>query len=701
MFELQTPPDYYGQFIAPLQRQQALDMQQQQQNAELQQAKLQQAAYFQKIQQAQQYRQDAAEVIQNPSPEGYRALMLKYPEMHEGLKDAWSTASEQEKTRDVSAASQVYSALQNGRSDLALSLLKDRQTAMKNSGGDDKVTDSIIDMIESGDPAKIKQAQGIAGFVLANAVGPDKIGPTLDSLNGGQYTLGPGEARLDREGNVVATSPFLKGENGAIYEKNGTLPTDATPSSAAASGGMQASISHVLGNEGGYNPKDMNGSPTNFGINYKANAAVLQKMGITPANFKNMTKDQAIQVYASKYWPQSGAENLPANLQAPYFDVYIRNPGAAKRFLAQSNEDPQQFMQLADGYFTKLAKTNPAAAKYAKAWANRDAGNTAIASGATPMGATPDASAPAGYHVLIPGEAKDKIPSGYEPDPAHPGRIRPIPGGPQDTSSDNALTQYGIQPNETGPTVLAKLPANIASQVKALAEGRLPMPSSFALAKPYWQNMLQLTSQYDPTFDAASAPARKAAITAFTGNGKAAQTIGSVNRVANHLELLWKESNRLVGPDTGFGPLNTALATTGQAFQPADAKAYDTEVQFIAGELEKIARNSPGTVQGVNEIISNLSRKQSLPTRQAAIRAAVGIISGSVDPLKDQYNSAFTNGSARPNIPWVSPKAQQIYKKIGGVDLSLTNAGADTNNPSDATGGWVTLPSGLKVRRVQ
>jgi hypothetical protein len=247
------------------------------------------------------------------------------------------------------------------------------------------------------------------------------------------------------------------------------------------------------------------------------------------------------------------------------------------------------------------------------------------------------------------------------------------------------LGRYNIQPSETGPAVLAKLPASMASQVKALAEGRLPMPSSFALAKPYWQAMLQLTSQYDPSFDASSFPARKSAITAFTGMGKGAQVVSSVNRVANHLQLLWNESNKLAGPETGFGPLNTALAAAGQAFEPQDAKAYDTEVQFIAGELEKIARNSPGTVSGVDKIISNLSRKQSTETRQSAIRAAVGIISGAIDPLKDQYNSAFTNDSTRPRIPWVTPKAQQIYRDIGGVDTSLTGAGADTNAP--ASGG--------------
>jgi hypothetical protein len=49
---------------------------------------------------------------------------------------------------------------------------------------------------------------------------------------------------------------------------------------------------------------------------------------------KNLTRDQAKQIYHDKYWVPSGAENLPANLQTPYFDVYIRNPAFAKKALA-------------------------------------------------------------------------------------------------------------------------------------------------------------------------------------------------------------------------------------------------------------------------------------------------------------------------------------------------------------------------------
>jgi hypothetical protein len=218
-----------------------------------------------------------------------------------------------------------------------------------------------------------------------------------------------------------------------------------------------------------------------------------------------------------------------------------------------------------------------------------------------------------------------------------------------------------------------------------------------SLAKPYWQTVMQLVSQYDPTYDASSFPARKAAIQAFTGMGKGAQVVGSVNRVANHLQLLWNENQKLAGPNSGFGPLDTAMATVGQSFERPDAKAYDTAANFVAGELEKIARNSPGSESGVDRVIQNLDRHNSQATRQAAIKAAVDIISGAIDPLKDQYNSAFTNGTSRPNIPWVTPQAQKIFSTIGGTqgspDLSLTGSGADTNGTGGGRGNIVAVGS--------
>jgi hypothetical protein len=314
--------------------------------------------------------------------------MLKYPEMHDSLKDAWDSYGEGERQRDTSAASQVYAALANGQPEIAAKLLRDRKEALASAGQDDTLTDSLIDMVESGDPQKIKQAQGMAGYVLATAVGPDKIGTTLEALS--NYG-GGGE----RKGQVVgrAIGHYENGEfkvdyrdpDAPQYRELDVIGPDGQPHKAIVAvgggasaapatgtpGGFEHAVSTVLQNEGGYAPKDMNGKPVNFGINQGANPDL---------DVKNMTKDQAIQVYHDRYWVPSGAASLPANMQTPYFDVYVRNPKFAKKALADSGGDPQKFMDISSRYFQNLAK-KPGNEKYAKPYATRDANNLAMATG--------------------------------------------------------------------------------------------------------------------------------------------------------------------------------------------------------------------------------------------------------------------------------------------------------------------------------
>lgn len=664
--------------------------------SQVQQNQAQTAAIQQKQVRAQQFQQ--AFQASDGSPQAVSRLIMQFPEFAEQLKQGWDVSDKANHERDLTDLSEVYSAANGGNWTLAAKTAHARAEAERAAGRTDGNYDQVLDILDkaaAGDTQAQATAKTMMGSMIAAKTGPEHFASVYGALKGDVHVVPVGGIMVDDNGQTVAHSPLVQGADGSLYDYNsvmgGTAQTKGgDPSVAAPSGGFDNAVAFTLKHEGGYAPSDRNGAPVNFGINAKANPGV---------DVKNLTQEQARQIYHDKYWVPSGAENLPAAMQTPYFDTYVLNPKQAQKMLAKSDNDPVKFLQLRQNWLKGLEQSG----KYDKAWTNRTNDLMAMATSGEAGGSTaspgprvllPGKNSPDNYHVLTPDEVTAR---GL--DPAQQYQLNTQTGqvtglGKKDGASDDILAKYHIGNSETGATVLNKLPANLASQVKALSEGRLPMPSSFALAKPYWQNMLQLTAQYDPSFDAANAPARKAAITAFTGMGKGAQVVGSVNRVANHLNTLWEKSEKLAGPETGSGLLNKALATAGQSFEPADAKAYDTAVGFVAGELEKIARNSPGTEAGVERVISSLNRRNSKKTREEAIRTAVDIISGAIDPLKDQYNSAFTNGSTRPHIPWVTPKAQAVYKKINGADLSLTGSGADSNNASassSATGGAVRI----------
>ena len=83
-------------------------------------------------------------------------------------------------------------------------------------------------------------------------------------------------------------------------------------------------IDHVLESEGGYvNDKHDAGGETNLGISKKA---------YPDLDIKNLSVDQAKQIYYEDYWVPSKAEQLPNQLREVYFDMVVNfgRRGAAK-----------------------------------------------------------------------------------------------------------------------------------------------------------------------------------------------------------------------------------------------------------------------------------------------------------------------------------------------------------------------------------
>jgi lysozyme family protein len=80
-------------------------------------------------------------------------------------------------------------------------------------------------------------------------------------------------------------------------------------------------IENVIKHEGGYvnDPSDPGGE-TKYGISKKAYPKV---------DIKNLTLDDAIEIYKDDYWLPAKVERLPDKLQGQYFDMVV-NQGIAK-----------------------------------------------------------------------------------------------------------------------------------------------------------------------------------------------------------------------------------------------------------------------------------------------------------------------------------------------------------------------------------
>jgi hypothetical protein len=148
-------------------------MQRQQQEATLK------AQEQQRLQQ-QQMQADLAGLAANPTPAAIAQMSVRYPQLSEQFKRSHDMMSAEQQSGRIEHMTQVYAAAQNGRPDVAATLLKDRATAMRNSGNDkDAKAAETMAQWATDHPESFKTT---AGLMLSSAMGPDKFATTFATL---------------------------------------------------------------------------------------------------------------------------------------------------------------------------------------------------------------------------------------------------------------------------------------------------------------------------------------------------------------------------------------------------------------------------------------------------------------------------------------------------------------------------------------
>lgn len=94
----------------------------------------------------QQYADDLQSYLQNPTARAASAMMAKYPESQKALAASFDAYDKGQKEDIFKAGTQAYSAIQNGRPEIAMNILDDRIKAAENSGQD---TADLISLKES------------------------------------------------------------------------------------------------------------------------------------------------------------------------------------------------------------------------------------------------------------------------------------------------------------------------------------------------------------------------------------------------------------------------------------------------------------------------------------------------------------------------------------------------------------------------
>lgn len=99
--------------------------------------------------QVEQYSSDLQGTLANPTPQAFSALIAKYPKQREAFKDSWEILNKDQQDQQFGAGTQAYSAIQNGKPDVAVDIIDKQISAMENSGQDPKNLVRIKEAIQN------------------------------------------------------------------------------------------------------------------------------------------------------------------------------------------------------------------------------------------------------------------------------------------------------------------------------------------------------------------------------------------------------------------------------------------------------------------------------------------------------------------------------------------------------------------------
>lgn len=265
--------------------------------------------------------------------------------------------------------------------------------------------------------------------------------------------------------------------------------------------------------------------------------------------------------------------------------------------------------------------------------------------------------------------------------------IQPAAGGDatQQTGTHKLLNS-GLQGEDFLKSVEStpQFGKGVVNTIKLMTEGKIPPPTSFAMAKPYWQSMIQLAQQYDPTFDATQWAARVKTRSDFAAGGpnSVAGTITAGNTAIQHLGSMSTAADNLNNWG-GVPIINHALnllrntyATESGNEQAGKIKEFNSFRDRFAEEATKFYRGMGGSEADIKRDIGTIDTASSPNELRKAIAAQAELMKSKVNALQSRWTQ--TMGPSAGEYPIIQPKSQNALDLIsskGGVTPQQTQSG--------------------------
>jgi hypothetical protein len=198
-------------------------------------------------------------------------------------------------------------------------------------------------------------------------------------------------------------------------------------------------------------------------------------------------------------------------------------------------------------------------------------------------------------------------------------------------------------------------------QLKALKEGRMAIPSGFAVSKPYWQQMLGKLAVYDPKFDLVDASARsKMRASATSGDlSKQMRTLGTAIGHVDHLNSMVDDLHNFDGIAT---PLNHFKRGMDMATGQNHYTNFDTAAPAVAGEVNKLFVGGSGDKDGRHEFREPLNSTRSPSQLHGAMAQMMDLMDSRANEIRQQYQRGM--GTTKDPFEMYAPETAKALQRL-------------------------------------
>lgn len=273
-------------------------------------------------------------------------------------------------------------------------------------------------------------------------------------------------------------------------------------------------------------------------------------------------------------------------------------------------------------------------------------------------------------------------------------------GAPQPGAAPVVAGGKPVTIDTHGDDFLGALPQAIGSQVKALAEGRMAFPAGFALKSPYWQKMISMVSQYDPSFDAVNYNARASTRKAFT-SGSEAKQINALQTLAGHLDELSQKADKL--DNMGWQTGNTLKNWISSEMGNPQLNNFNTVLHKVADEDVRAYRGSGGSEKDIEQRLKDFNTSNSPAKLHGAIGETAKLVESKILALKNQYEQGM--GTTADPFKVLTPETRATIDRLKakGEGEPVATSGkatqpAATRGPAGPPPPPASVPAGAQVK---